>query len=318
MKYYIALDSGGYKTQGVLFDQTGTVHAYEYGRGANAFDVGPEEATSRLCFTLDRLKDRLPAGEKIRGVFGSVSAVFYYPEIEEKITRHVGFAKCRMDSVVTSVMAPVLGKDDGVCLISGTGSYCCIREAGKHRHYIGSSGYMLDTGGSGYVLGRQALIATQRERDGRGPSTLLTPILEEEMGETLREHLPVIYAGGRTYISSFAHAVFTARKQGDPVATRIFNDGVNYYEEAMQTAFRIMGKPYKAVLGGGVFIHIPEYAQAVCARAPQGCEMKVLDTPTLYGAALEAMWLCNEDIPAGFKTRFIETYEAQPNLRTGW
>ena len=318
MKYFIALDSGGYKTQSVLFDQTGTVHAYDYGRGANAFDVGPEEATNRLIFSIDNLRDKLPAGEKLRGVFGSISVAFYYPEIEERISRHVGMAKCRMDSIVCSVMAPVLGKEDGVCLISGTGSYCCIREAGKHRHFIGSTGYMLDTGGSGYVLGRQAMIAVQRERDGRGPSTLLTPLLEEEMGETLQEHLPVIYAGGRTYISSFAHAVFAARKQGDAVATRIFNDAVSYYEEAMQAAYRIMGKPYRAALGGGLFIHVPEYTQAVCARAPQGCELKVLDTPTIYGAALETMWLCNEDIPAGFKTRFIETYEAQPNLRTGW
>ena len=89
-------------------------------------------------------------------------------------------------------------------------------------------------------------------------------------------------------------------------------------EGAAQTAYRIMGKPYKAVLGGGVFIHVPEYAEAVAARAPEGCELQVLDTPTLYGAALEAMWLCGEDVPAGFKTRFIETYNSQPNLHSGW
>ena len=318
MKFFIALDSGGYKTQSVLFDETGTVYAFDYGRGANAFDIGPEEATSRLCFSIDTMKNRLPAGEKLSGIFGSVSAVFYYPEIEERVAKHVGLSRCKLDSIVCSVMAPILGKDDGVCLISGTGSYCCVRQAGEHRKYIGSSGYMLDTGGSGFVLGRQALIATQRERDGRGPKTLLTEILEAEMGETLREHLPVIYAGGRTYISSFAHAVFSARKQGDAVAARIFNEGVSYYEEDMQTAYRIMGKPFKAALGGGLFINVPEYAQAVSARAPEGCELKVLDTPTLYGAALEAMWLCGEGIPAGFKTRFIETYNAQPNLHTGW
>ena len=75
MKYFIAIDSGGYKTQSVLFDQTGTVLAYDYGRGANAFDVGPEEATNRLIFSIDNLRDKLPAGEKIRGIFGSISLV---------------------------------------------------------------------------------------------------------------------------------------------------------------------------------------------------------------------------------------------------
>ena len=118
MKYFIAIDSGGYKTQSVLFDQTGTVLAYDYGRGANAFDVGPEEATNRLIFSIDNLRDKLPAGEKIRGIFGSISVAFYYPEIQERISRHVGIAKCCMDSIVCSVMAPVLGKEDGVCLIA--------------------------------------------------------------------------------------------------------------------------------------------------------------------------------------------------------
>lgn len=314
MKYYIALDSGGYKTESVLFAQDGTVLAYTRGRGANAFDIGPDEAAKRICDTVDDMMARLPEGGKLSGVFGSISVAFYYPEIQEQVARRVGSAKCRMDSIVSSVMAAVLGKDDGVCLISGTGSYCCIREAGKHRHYIGSGGYMLDTGGSGYDLARHALMAVLRERDGRGPSTMLTPIIEAEMGETVLEHLPSLYAGGRAYISSFSPAVFKARKKGDPVATRIFNSGVDYYEEALQTAYRIMGRPYRAVLGGGVFLHVPEYAQAVCARAPEGCTLKVIDTPTLYGAALEAMWQADDSIPRDFKAHFLETYALQPGV----
>ncbi|MBR6839181.1 MAG: hypothetical protein IKM82_01165 [Oscillospiraceae bacterium] len=318
MKYFIALDSGGYKTESVLFSEDGTVLAFERERGANAFDVGPEEAGKRICSVVDALMARLPEGEKLSGVFGSISVAFYYPEIEERVKRHVGKAKCRMDQVVCSPMAAVLGKDDGVCLISGTGSYCCVRQKGKHRHYIGSSGYMLDTGGSGFVLGRQALIAAQRERDGRGPSTLLTQILEAEMGETLREHLPAIYAGGRAYISSFSPAVFAARRQGDAVAAKIFNDAVDYYEEALQTAYRIMGQPYRGVLAGGVFINVPEYAKAVCDRAPEGCTLQVIDTPTLYGAALEAMWLTDEEIPEGFKARFVETFAQVRGKEADW
>ena len=322
MKYFIALDSGGYKTETVLFDQEGTVHAYERGRGANAFDIGPAEASDRICAAVDSMLRRLPAGETLGGVFGSVSVSYYYPEIEQNVTRfvarHVGKAKCRIDSIVSSVMAAVLGREDGVCLISGTGSYCCVREQGKHRQYIGSTGYMLDTGGSGYVIGQQALIAVSRERDGRGPSTILTPLLEKEMGETIFEHLPVIYAGGRSYISSFSHSVFVARDLGDAVAKRIVEDAVNYYGEALETAYRIMGRPYRGVLGGGVFIHEKDYAREVCARAPEGCSLKVIDTPTLYGGALEAMWLAGEEIPNGFKARFVETYALQPGQNSAW
>lgn len=311
MKYYIAIDSGGYKTESILFEETGKVLAYERGRGANAFDVGVTEATDRIRATAENMKARVPEDGTIASVFGSISVSHFYPEIEQMVARGFRGARCHMDSVVNSVMAADLGKDDGVCLISGTGSYCCVRRKGEHRHYIGSTGYMLDTGGSGFVLGQQALIAAQRERDGRGPSTLLTQMLEAEMGETVREHLPVIYAGGRAYISSFARTVFAARREGDEVASRIFDEGVNYYDEALQTAYRIMGKPFRGVLGGGVFLHVPEYAEAVCERAPEDCTLKVLETPTLYGAALEAMWLAGDSIPKDFKSRFLYSYARQ-------
>ena len=319
MKYFIAIDSGGYKTESILFVQTGKVHAYARGRGANAFDIGVAEASDRIRDAAENMRSRMPEDGEIASVFGSISVAYYYPEIEKRLARQFGKAKCKMDSVVSSVMAAGLGKDDGVCLISGTGSYCCVRQkSAEHRHYIGSSGYMLDTGGSGYVLGQKALIATQRERDGRGPATLLTPILEAEMGETLREHLPVIYAGGRAYISSFAQAVFAARKQGDEVATRIFNEEVDYFAEAMQTAYRIIGHPYRGVLGGGVFRHVSEYAEAVIDRAPEGCHMQLIDTPTLYGGALEALWLAGENDNYDFKSRFLYSYARQAGENTGW
>ena len=74
-------------------------------------------------------------------------------------------------------------------------------------------------------------------------------------------------------MSSFAHTVFAARAQGDAVAEKIFNDGVDYYAEAMEAAYRHMGKPFRGVMGGGIFMNHPEYAAAVRKRAPQGCEI---------------------------------------------
>ena len=44
MKYYIAIDSGGYKTESILFEETGKVIAFERGRGANAFPDACGEA----------------------------------------------------------------------------------------------------------------------------------------------------------------------------------------------------------------------------------------------------------------------------------
>ena len=68
MKYYIAIDSGGYKTESILFEETGKVIAFERGRGANAFDVGVTEATDRLRSAAENMKARVPEGGEIRGV----------------------------------------------------------------------------------------------------------------------------------------------------------------------------------------------------------------------------------------------------------
>ena len=318
MKYFIAIDAGGNKTDCVLFDQTGAVIASEVGRGANSFDIGPAETSARLSAAVDSLKLQLPAGGKLAAVFGSISAAYYYPEVEVHVKRHADGARTRLDGVVSSVMAAVLGHEDGVCLISGVGSYCCVRRTGEHRFYIGSTGYMLDTEGSGYVLGRDALNAVQREYDGRGPKTMLTPMIEKEMGETVLQHLPVIYSGGRAYIASFAHNVFSARSMGDPVAAEIFERGVNYYAEALRAAYKHMGQPFKVAVGGGVFQNFPEYVEAVRAHAPKGCELILLDAPAVYGSALEAVWLTGEEAEPDFRARFIETYRRNPGKHAAW
>ena len=319
MKYYLSIDAGGSKTDTVLVDQNGNVLAADRGRGANAFDIGPTEATSRICEAIDALLPYLPQGEKLSGVFGSVSVIYFYPEIQERVAAHLNGVPCKLDSVVSSVMAAVLGKEDGVCLISGTGSYCCVRQSSDaHRHYFGSSGYLLDTGGSAYTLGQQVLVASQRELDGRGPKTLLTKLIQDEIGESVLDHLPVIYEGGRPYIASFSHHVFTACREGDAVAKEIFDRGVDYYAEALAAAYQVMGKPYKCVLGGGTFLHHPEYVDAVRARAPEGCQLVLLDVPAVYGGALEAIWLSGEEVPDTFRTNFIRSYARFPLRKRGW
>lgn len=312
MKYFIGIDASGSKTDAILFSQDGCVVAREYTRGANAFDIGPTETAKRICDTVDQLLTSLPKGEKLAGLFGSVSVISFYPEVEDKVKKHLSGTPCKLDSIVTSVLAATLGKEDGVCLISGTGSYCCIREAGKPLQYIGSSGYLLDTTGSGYYLGQQALIASQRELDGRGEKTIITELIQQEVGENVLEHLPVIYAGGRPYIASFAQTVMNAYAQGDKVAKCIFEQGVNAYVESLETAYRTLQHPFKIAAGGGVFLHFSEYATAVAQRAPEGCTMIKLDMPAVYGSALEAVWLTGGNVDEQFKPNFNRTYFRYP------
>ena len=91
MKYYIAIDAGGTKTDSVLFDQEGHVLARDLRRGANAFDLGPMEAAARISGAVEMLQERLSEDAKISG---AVSAAHYYPEIARAVSRAAGGAPC--------------------------------------------------------------------------------------------------------------------------------------------------------------------------------------------------------------------------------
>lgn len=48
MKYCIAIDGGGSKTEIVLFDETGHILRRHVGQGGNPTDIGAEEARRRM------------------------------------------------------------------------------------------------------------------------------------------------------------------------------------------------------------------------------------------------------------------------------
>lgn len=308
MTYHIALDSGGSKTESVLFSSDGRVLAKDRRAGANPMDIGLETAYGRYIGAVDALLEHLPAGEKIASLFGCVAGCDPFPQICAGIKERIGGAPTILGSDTLSILSAMIGKEDGVCLISGTGSACQYRKDGKIVNRIGGYGYLLDTGGSGYVLGRSAIMATLRAQDGRGTHGVLTRMVEEITGPSVRKHMPVIYEKGRPYIASFAPLVFAARKQGDPEAIRIFEKNTDYYAEALEAMYRFAGQPFKVVCGGSVFQKALEYSESLRGKAPAGCEIIRLDKPVVYGAALNALWLCNMEAEMEFESNFLATY----------
>lgn len=308
MTYHIALDSGGSKTESVLFSSDGKVLAKDRRAGANPMDIGLKTAYDRYIGAVDALMEHLPEGVKVSSLFGCVAGCDPFPQICAGIKERIGGAPCILGSDTLSILSAMIGKEDGVCLISGTGSACQYRRNGEIVNRIGGYGYLLDTGGSGYVLGRSAIMATLRAEDGRGTHGILTHMVEEKMGACVREHMPVIYEKGRPYIASFALLVFAARRQGDAEAKRIFEKNTDYYAEALMAMLRFAGKPFKVVCGGSVFQKAPEYCESLRQKAPAGCEIIRLDKPVVYGAALNALWLVGLEEDKNFEGNFLNTY----------
>jgi len=307
--YFLALDVGGTKSDGVLFTPDGTIIRHIIAPGANPLDLGLDEAMRRYVNAISALcgKDI----HKLRGLYAGIAAACYFgDEIDKRLRPLVPAEKMRIEADGPALISAMLGHCDGASLICGTGSSLTIRK-GDDYDMVGGWGYLIDGCASGFILGKRAILAAIREHDGRGEKTLISELLCRRFGVPAPMHLPELYARGRPYIASLAGVIFEARKAGDRVAAQIFEECIDDLNELVWTAHRRLGGAYDLVLNGGIFRSFPEYVQALKALAPSDVKMIDSDAPPIYGCTVEAMWdaglTCSDD----FKQRFLESYQAK-------
>ena len=133
----------------------------------------------------------------------------------------------------------------------------------------------------------------------------MTELAHDRAGKPVWDAYDEIYAGGRPYIAAFAGCVFEARKAGDDAASEIFDSCACDLAELLHTARRRLGKPYTAILNGGVFALHPEYAGAVIELGPSDVTAMTGTTPPVYGCAVEAMHDMGLECGEDFKERFM-------------
>ena len=213
--YVIGLDGGGTKTDGVLVGQDGRVLARRCVGASNPNDVG-EEASAAVVRALAEVL-AIEAGVPLADcfVFGGISGALNH---REGLTARLRSAVpapggVEIDSDMVNLLSAELPDRDGACIICGTGSACFVRR-GQEVFRIGGWGYLLDSAGSGYDIGRQALEAALRAQDGRGCPTALSAKLADALGAPVQDSLTRLYAEGKTLIASLSPAVFTAAREG--------------------------------------------------------------------------------------------------------
>ena len=305
-RYLAALDVGGTKADAVLFRPDGEIVAHVVDVGKPPFDHGTEAAAAAAAATLGKLFAY--ADGPIEALYASVATVeYYYDDFVKYIKESVNAKKIRIEGDGCCLISGVLGHNDGACMICGTGSSLYMRK-GDSYHHIGGGGHLIDSCGSGYVLGQQALRAVFRACDGAGPQTLLTELVNEQGGCLMRRNIPGIQDGGRAYIASFAKNVFIARNQGDIVARNIFNTCAADLANVIWAAKSELGDGFTLILNGGIFKNFPEYAAAVKALSPADVNIILSDVPPLYGCAVEAMYDMGLRCDESFKSRFMQDY----------
>lgn len=311
MKYFIAMDAGGTKTDSVLFDEHGRVVYSLSGPGVNPNDIGPDAAVKALCRQLIRLREAAGDNE-IVGAFAAVAGIVGYgDDLRERLRERSGIACLETGTDAMSLLSGVLGREDGAALIAGTGSVCFVRKGGE-LHRIGGWGYLIDpcSSGSGFDIGRDGIAAALHAYDGQGAPTQLTKMAERAFGCPVQDAIPRIYAGGRSYIATFAGAVFSGAGAGDRVCRDILNRNCEGLARMLTAATRLLEPPFTVALGGGILTHYPVYVDKLRTMAPEGLDMRVMDGPAVLGAALEAILRTGGDPQPDFRANFMISWQS--------
>lgn len=302
MTYYIAIDGGGTKTEGVLTDTCGRIRAHAFGTASNPNDVTLQGSVTVLKGLTNTLLEQagltsadLPEVSFFGGIAGGIN---YGPALESALREAyptVGALGIRSD--IQILLSGELPTGDGACIICGTGSACFLRR-GDVLIRIGGWGYLLDSGGSGYDIGRDALEAVLRAHDGRGEATALTELLTAHLGGEAHTKITDIYREGKPYIAACAPCVFKAAKAGDPVANGILRRNARALSEYMEAAWHWLTEKgsigpscLPVVMGGGISqkeadFWVPLVASLVDPAIP--VQVTVATAQPVFGAVVEA------------------------------
>jgi N-acetylglucosamine kinase-like BadF-type ATPase len=325
MTYYIGIDGGGTKTEGVLTSSEGALLARALCSSTNPNDVTPEISVARLTelvrtlLTASGLTEEALAETSL--FFGVAGGINHGPTLEVALRSAFPAAKhLRVRSDAHILLSGELPEGDGACIICGTGSVCFLRR-GEELFRIGGWGYLLDSGGSGYDLGRDALEAALRAFDGRGEVTLLTGLLTEHLGGAVNTRITEIYREGKPYIANCAPLVFEAAAAGDAVANAILRRNARKLAEYIEAAWRHLNAELSAearslpvVMGGGISQKAsPLWAELVASLTDPSIPFRitVATAPPVFGAVTEAFGQAAGIVPvdyAALRSTFLASY----------
>ncbi len=221
--YFLGIDGGGTKTEFLLTNKDGEVIKNLILGACNPVDVGMdktfrilEEGIMTACKGVFLSKISVFAGIA-GGITGSNKKKIH--DFLEKFK----FCKFDNDSDAMNAVETALGNNNGITVILGTGDIAFTKIDGK-LYRTGGFGYLFDDGGSGYAIGRDALLEVLNDEQLEREESLLAQTIKEHMGiDNFIGNLDDFYQGGKRKIASVAPAVFVAYEKGDRSAAQILD-----------------------------------------------------------------------------------------------
>jgi N-acetylglucosamine kinase-like BadF-type ATPase len=231
MIYRLGVDGGGTKTEAILVDQGGKVVASRTGPGCNPSLTGPEGAKAVFAEVVKGLLAPFPSAEADfhieRTLLCMAGNPAFWQEFAASLTTF-GQVTTVNDSV--PVLQLAAGNGPGIVLHAGTGSFVAARAAGSAEvHYAGGLGWKLGDPGSGYDIGRRAVVRGLLELQGWSQTSGIGRFLQEQTGISEGQAISRFYyndSAASPKIAQLATGVLALAEQGEMVAEEIVNASI--------------------------------------------------------------------------------------------
>jgi glucosamine kinase len=273
----LGLDVGGTSTRWALADAEGRCVAEGEAAGFSGLQLADEAGRAAVAGILRgivssvRVAIDTPAGE---GVVAAVCAgvTGFDGDHPGPLVTALSEALGVVPQAVTAyndielACRAVFPPGGGVLLYSGTGSIAAHLDAQGVVHRAGGRGGLIDDGGSGYWLAREALRCIWRmedERPGAGLRSGLGRALSARLGgASWGDHRRAAYAATRGELGTHALAVAQAARDGDAQALALLTEAGEELARLAKALLRPHG-PRPVRLAGRVFELHPEIERSL-------------------------------------------------------
>ena len=249
MARYLGVDGGGSKTAFVLIDDAGHVLArataptsYYFNDGFDVVERVLRQGITDICTQAGI--DTAAIDAAFFGLPGYGEASADIAALDAVPAGVLGHDRYSCDNDMVCGWAGSLGGEDGINVISGTGSMTYGERQGVG-HRVGGWGELFGDEGSAYWVATRGLNAFSRMSDGRMPRGPLYDLLKArlEVGGDLDVVSLVIdtWKGSRGSIAALATTVCQAAQEGDTAASLILDDAVAELVALIETTRQLVG-----------------------------------------------------------------------------
>lgn len=226
MTILVGVDAGASHTEAVLADDALHPLGRFTGPGGAVRPGGVEDAARTIADTIQGvLASAVHGCDADAVVVGAAGAGRddERNELEAALADTLGHGtRLAVTTDAAIALEDAFGDSAGIVLNAGSGSIAYGRDPEGETRRVGGLGWQFGDDGSGYALGRAALMAIGRALDGRAPPTSLTDRLCEAVGaHDLNGVIQWAQGAGPSDVAALSPAVTAAAAAGDAVATML-------------------------------------------------------------------------------------------------